>query len=152
MDINLNWELIIKLSIVSGFPWLLQSKKPTEFFRIEGIDFSVVFNFFASLFGSVLFACLYRKDNIMSGLSCWFYLSIICIFGYYWIQSKFYKQENDRNLKYLKEQLEKVDDKEKLDLRNKINLTYGRIVLQFILYIVAFCSLSICLVSSKLHV
>nr|WP_294858406.1 hypothetical protein [uncultured Fluviicola sp.] len=117
----MDWTDLIKLFGVGAFPWISELRKLDIHFEQPGIKTSSIFNFFASLFAMGIFAySFYVNPYQLIQLPNWIYFLVgACILTILYFS--FYI--------YFKESVKK-------------GMKKGIVIVQFIIYILIFCSLT----------
>jgi hypothetical protein len=119
----MDWTDMIKLFLVGAFPWISELRNLDIHFAQPNIKTSSIFNFFASLFAMGLFVYSYYVNPYqLIQLPTWIYfLLAACILTILYFSIFIYNKE-------------KVQQGEKK----------GVVIINFIIYILIFCSLTIC--------
>jgi hypothetical protein len=150
MNLIQHVEFIIKLFILGAVPWIFLSKESSLYFKTKNLELAVIFNCFASLFGTSIYLCIYYSKTLPAEwlkYSVFIYAAIILSIIYFILIFLFYEFANDHSkkddyfeIKRLEIQKDKTADLE-LILKNLKTARRGLktlIIAHFVIYILIF--------------
>lgn len=164
MDLNINWDFIIKLFILGVLPWIIQSKKTALSSEKEGINVFAISNSFASLIASSIFiSCYYISPHQLINWYDWYvfiFASIVITIIYFLLSLYNNSELNHGSFNDLKEDIKRLkpNKKESTENTEKFNTskrTLGRLTflfaVQFLSYILIFISLAFAFIKTSIY-